>query len=352
MNIKTINRIYIPQLVTSSRYRIFRHVLLILIICFLMMNINTNGGYKYVYGVYIEKIVLFCVLGGTIYANLYLFVPRFLLQNKLGKYTFALVASTLTFLFSLVCFQLVLHQIDWEKDWTWLQTMLDLVGAFITIIIIVACSTACLVFRNWIVDNEKIINLKKATLDIELQQLKNQINPHFLFNMLNNANMLLKKDKKQASEILFKLEELLSYQMNDSVKDEVSLESEINFLSDYLNLEKVRRDCFEYSIQETGNCRQQKVTPLLFIIFVENAVKHNIDNEKPSYVKLSFNCWENLLEFVCENSKPEQEVKAVGVGGLGLKNIRRRLELLYPERHRMEIEDEKLKYTVKLTIVL
>lgn len=160
--------------------------------------------------------------------------------------------------------------------------------------------------------------------------------------MLNNANVLIKKNPEEASRVLFKLEDMLRYQINDSAKEQVLLSSEIHFLNDFLNLEKVRRDKFEYVISKEGDISEVWLPPLLFIPFVENAVKHNVDSENSSYVYLGFKVWDKQLEFQCINSKPKIALRKNEVGGLGLKNIKRRLELLFPGTlHWLEIEEVK-----------
>ena len=189
-------------------------------------------------------------------------------------------------------------------------------------------------------------------LQSELKFLKKQINPHFLFNMLNNANVLIRKNPKEASRVLFRLKDLLRYQINDSTKEKVSLNSEIQFLSDFLNLEKVRRDNFEYLIMKEGKMEQFWLPPLLFIPFVENAVKHNPDTENKSFVYLSFEVTDDRLIFRCQNSKPAIAPERAEVGGLGLKNIKRRLELLFPGNHSLEIQEDEKTYTVNLHLIL
>ena len=175
---------------------------------------------------------------------------------------------------------------------------------------------------------------------------------HFLFNMLNNANVLIRKNPAEASKVLFKLEDLLRYQMNDNFREHVPLRSDIHFLNDYLNLEKVRRDHFDYNITEEGNIDGIQLPALLFIPFVENAVKHNFDSEHPSYVHLFFKVDDNQLEFQCENSKPAVATGKSRVGGIGLTNIRRRLELLYVGRYLLEVSETENKYVVNLKLNL
>jgi len=229
---------------------------------------------------------------------------------------------------------------------------MNLLSSFITLFLLITGSTTFLLLKYWIRNNKRIDELASATLQSELELLKGQINPHFLFNMLNNANVLIWKNKEEASRILYKLEDLLRYQLKDTFKDQVLLSFDIRFLNDYLNLEKIRRDNFEFEIHKEGDIEDVWIPSLLFIIFVENAVKHNPDNIRLSYVKLLFRASGNLLEFNCENSKPTFKTKKKEAGGLGLKNIRRRLALLYPERHTLDIRDEETKYIVNLKLIL
>jgi LytS/YehU family sensor histidine kinase len=216
---------------------------------------------------------------------------------------------------------------------------------------LIIASAAVKLFQQWIADAQLIYDLELAKTNAELEQLKNQINPHFLFNMLNNANVLIEDDPKKASQVLMKLSDLLRYQLYDSSRDKVLLTSEIHFLEDFLNLEKVRRDNFNFLISKEGELSGVQVPPLLFISFVENAVKHNNDSTKLSYVNLFFDVRHTELFFKCINSKPV--VKAVNKsGGLGLDNIKRRLELLFPSLHDLKIEDNPETYCATLTLKL
>lgn len=148
-----------------------------------------------------------------------------------------------------------------------------------------------------------------------------------------------------------KLSDLLRYQLYDSARDKVLLTSDIHFLEDFLNLEKVRRDSFDFLISKEGDLSGVQIPPLLFISFVENAVKHNNDATKPSYVNLYFDVRKDELFFKCINSKPA--LKSIGsTGGLGLANVKRRLELLFPAAYSLTIEDDTEMYSATLTIKL
>jgi LytS/YehU family sensor histidine kinase len=219
------------------------------------------------------------------------------------------------------------------------------------ITVLIIASAAVKLFQQWISDAQLIHDLELAKAGAELEQLKNQINPHFLFNMLNNANVLIEDDPKKASQVLVKLSDLLRYQLYDSSRDKVLLTSDVHFLEDFLNLEKVRRDNFNFLISKEGGLSGVQVPPLLFISFVENAVKHNNDSAKSSYVNLFFDVRRTELVFKCINSKPA--VKAINKpSGLGMANIERRLELLFPSTHDLKIEDNLETYCVTLTLKL
>ena len=223
--------------------------------------------------------------------------------------------------------------------------------AIIVIGMIALGTTSIELFRQWINYDRLISELEKTTMQTELQQLKNQINPHFLFNMLNSANILVKDNPEEASRLLTKLDDMLRYQLNDSTRQEVFLSADIHFLTGFLELEKMRRDNFEYVISKEGDVNNVKVPPLLFIPFGENAVKHNTDSEKLSYIYLRFRVEQGYVKFTCENSKPTIPVKKES-GGLGLANIRRRLELLYGENYSLEIDETETKYCVYLHLKL
>ena len=215
-----------------------------------------------------------------------------------------------------------------------------------------ACPMAVVLFRRWQNGEMRIQQLENATMQSELEQLKKQINPHFLFNMLNNAMVLVKTDSQEASQVLLKLKDLLSYQLADSAVNEALLTNEIQFLNDFLNLEKIRRDRFDFTVTIEGDTDRALIPPLLFIPFVENAVKHNpASNDYQSYVHLEFRLSEGNLHFTCINSKPATPQESdTHSSGLGLTNVRRRLSLLYPEKHQLNIESTPNNFQVDLQI--
>lgn len=330
-----VNENWALQFLVSSRYRIYRHLVLLTFISLVLYNSEPELSEPTLI------LILFLLL---FYTNMYLLVPKFLFRNRYVLYCLSILGIIT------ISTQIILIGYPF-MDSTADENGLNIPLYASLIIILVSASSSIKLFQKWIVDKQLIYELEKSKTFAELEQLKNQINPHFLFNMLNNANVLTKKDPEKASQVLVKLSDLLRYQLYDSARDKVFLTSDIHFLEDFLNLEKVRRDSFDFIISKEGNLSGIQVPPLLFISFVENAVKHNNDSTKSSYVHLFFEVVNNEILFTCINSKPIH--KAVSnSGGLGLVNIKRRLELLFPESHTLEIEESPETYSIKLTIKL
>jgi len=341
---KTMNANWMLQLIISDKYRFQRH-LLVIAFCIVVLYYSPPD-YVEPFETYNRAVIFFQIILSA-YSNVYFFVPKYLFRKKyLGYGIFMLSSMVLSYyIHEVFARSFKPDLLPYEDDNINFFTF-----SFMVMMLIVA-SAAVKLFQQWISDAQLIYDLDLAKTNAELEQLKNQINPHFLFNMLNNANVLIEDDPKKASQVLMKLSDLLRYQLYDSSRDKVLLTSEMHFLEDFLNLEKVRRDNFDFLISKEGELSGVQVPPLLFISFVENAVKHNNDSAKLSYVNLFFDVRHSELFFKCINSKPA--VKAVNKsGGLGLANIKRRLELLFPSSHDLKIEDNSGTYCVTLTLKL
>lgn len=199
-------------------------------------------------------------------------------------------------------------------------------------------------------ENEEKEKLQK---DMELNYLKEQVNPHFLFNSLNSIYALSRQQSSETPDVVMQLSELMRYQLESSKKDNVLLKEELEFIENYLLLEEKRlskRCTIEFSID--GNVLGLKIAPMLLIPFVENAVKHGAQstNEK-SKIDVSVTMKDSTLQFCVVNSKPSM-VSASKRKGLGLENVKRRLNLLYPKSHVLEIDDTRKEYRLNLSIDL
>lgn len=349
------------RLLVSSRLRIFRHLILIIFV----LSVSTSfiwyeheqlpsmTSFEKYGGLFIFA-SLFIILS---YFNIYVLAPRFLLKNKWGLYFCYLLGLVGLMVIMIILFQIIFgngsvpEPLNTHK-YLYLVILINFISGTQVFFLLFAGTSTFVVFKHWIQDMQQSEELKSATLQMELKLLENQINPHFLFNMLNNANIMIKKDADVAIHIIGKLEEMLGYLMNKSVQEKVFLAEEILFLSDYLELEKTRRDYFDYTVSQEGDLNNIQIAPLLFITFVENAVKHNQDSQSVSYVNVSFKVTGNTLVFVCVNSIPQKKPLRRSVGGIGLTNINRRLDLLYNGNYSLEQTKTEVNYTVKLELKL
>jgi len=192
--------------------------------------------------------------------------------------------------------------------------------------------------------------------EAELKLLKSQLNPHFLFNTLNNLYGLsvLKSDKLPS--LMLKLSDLLRYSLYDTKEMYVPLEKEIQYLENYMSLEKIRlEDQTEISFHKTGDLSSQKIAPMLLIVFVENAFKHlGILKNKKSNVLVDLIIEDEKLTFKCINSidktKVQEENLERGKSGIGLQNAKKRLHLLYPNMHELSIKKENENHIVQLIL--
>jgi len=282
---------------------------------------------------------------------MYLLIPKFLFKNKYLQYFYGVCCYIIVGTLTINIIKTNIQHVGGSSILSQYQHIQFIPIIFIMLVFL-AASTAIKLFQQWIKDSQRINDLEKTTMHIELEQLKNQINPHFLFNMLNNASVLAQKNPQKASQLLISLSDLLRYQLYDSTRSRVLLIADIQFITDFLNLEKTRRDNFEFRVHKKGDINGIQIPPLIYTTFVENAVKHNFDSENKSYVHINFELRDNELRFTCVNSKPLKIIIKNGLGGLGLVNVKRRLELLYPHKHLLEIIDDINIFTVHLNIKL
>ncbi|WDF77082.1 histidine kinase [Mucilaginibacter sp. KACC 22773] len=332
-----------------TKSRPFRHLFVLSVIALAFYFSNATPIYEqslvtYYKLAYCSLCLLLC------YINMYVLVPKLLFAGRPTQYRFSFFGMIAIASLAVIISQLILKSLD-QSYYTKTIFVPPIIPNVFIATVFLGTSTAIKLFQQWIRDTKRINELTSAGLRSELEQLKNQINPHFLFNMLNNANVLIQKDPFKASQVIMKLSDLLRYQLYDSARENVLLTSEIQFLNDSLDLEKIRRDDFNYTVSKLGQVSGIQVPPFLFITFVENAIKHSLSSESPSFVDIRFDVEGKQVNFLCVNSCPLKKCFQE-VGGLGLKNIKRRLELLFPNRHELTIIEQESHFTVKLKIQL
>lgn len=216
-----------------------------------------------------------------------------------------------------------------------------------------------LVLRGFIVsygDIQLKEDLNKKNYEMELALVKSQINPHFLFNTINNIDVLIEKDAVKASAYLNKLSDIMRFMLYETKTEKIALAKELTYIQKYIDLQKIRtanEHYVNYSVE--GDAGAVRIEPMLFIPFIENAFKHAIDKKLENAIRIRFVIDGDKIVFFCENNysrvhsdRPHPD--RPDHGGLGNGLIEKRLMLLYPGKHVLEIITENETYKVKLTL--
>jgi sensor histidine kinase YesM len=328
------------------RYRIWWHIIFWLVWYFFYTFTYSFGG--------LEKTQFFqnfCLLpvriAGT-YILIYWIIPKFLFTKK--YLVFLILAVLHAFLFGFFI-SLVLYFITGYKDVASLFFMRPVVLNYQ----IPATAAAIYLFKRMYLIQQHSLNLEKEKLEAELKFLKSQIHPHFLFNTLNNLYALTLKKSDKAPEMVIQLSNLLEYTLYSGKETEVGLNEELKQIRGYIDLEKLRfGDRLKITTDIEGNVDRLMIAPLLLLPFVENSFKHGASTDlKTPFIDINVIVKDNLLRFSIRNSKGNESEKSEGYKeGIGLKNVKRRLELLYPRKHSLEIVEEHDTFSVGLTVEL
>ncbi len=195
--------------------------------------------------------------------------------------------------------------------------------------------------------------LKSANLDTELKFLRSQINPHFLFNALNNIYSLALSNSHQTADYLVKLSDMLRYNIYESAATRVRLSKEVDYIKNFISLQKLKdEDLNNVEVDLRNLDGDLLIEPMLLIPFVENIFKNSKIEDEKGWIKLSLTTGAKSLNFQISNSKPSHNHQKDKVGGVGLENVRRRLNLLYPDRHLLDITEDQDSFNVKLAILI
>ncbi|TKC09464.1 sensor histidine kinase [Pedobacter frigoris] len=203
---------------------------------------------------------------------------------------------------------------------------------------------------------QRLARFKTQKIALESSFLKSQVNPHFLFNTLNNIYALSLKKSNETQIVIERLESLLYYMLYECKADLVPLDNEFTFTNSYIALEKLRHreeEC-KVTVQITGDTTNKKIAPLLLINFLENAFKHGTKSSfGKSWINMDVNIHPRFIHFKLQNSKPFRpsgQAITEYKGGIGLKNVKRRLEILYPGKHQLSINNLKDRFEIDLLI--
>jgi hypothetical protein len=207
---------------------------------------------------------------------------------------------------------------------------------------------------DWFEFESRKKEVENERLTAELNFLKAQINPHFLFNTLNNLYYLAYTKSENTTEVIAKLSQMMRYMIYDSNHPRVLLSKELEYMENYISLERLRLNNqipIKFNIE--GNTENVWIAPLIFITFLENAFKHGVSNNNPNaWVNIDIQIQGKQCIYTVENSRPSSNVNGTEKSGIGLQNVHRRLELSYPHQYQIKIEDKPDLYFVQLQLAL
>lgn len=283
----------------------------------------------------ISIVYAFCHISVS-YFNIYFLMPRFLYRKQYLKYSALLVGNLLFFSGLLALLLYIVFSMVAPQSIPFFFQTTYLVGAtlgstFTTVFIVMVIK---LVKRHLEMEKKATL-LKEEKLATELKFLKSQLNPHFLFNALNSIYFLIKKDPEVAAEALAKFSDILRYQLYDCNENRIPIKQEIEYLENYINIARFSKNRLDLKVDLEHSLNGEQIAPLLLIPFVENAFKH-VSNSKrqDNWLKIELKLHPNhLLDFKVENTcqnETNQDSAWMNDGGIGLPNVKRRLELLYP----------------------
>ncbi len=208
-------------------------------------------------------------------------------------------------------------------------------------------------FIDWFRKKNAVANLKKENAESNLALLSNQINPHFLFNTLHNIDAQIHDQPNKASESLVKLSDIMRYMLGDARADKVALQKEIDYIESYLELEGIRlKNPTFLNYQLTGDAEAKQIAPMVLIPFIENAFKHSVDSDRENGITIRMDIQDSYLHFHCKNDFDPNEAEKDSTPGIGLDTVKKRLDLIYPGKHKLSINPFNAVFEVQLELDL
>jgi sensor histidine kinase YesM len=293
---------------------------------------------------------------GTTYLFNYYLIPKFLFTKKLFFFSlfsiYALIGSF--YLISLIIFPFLVISRNDVNMATLDKSLLDIyfliAGMYTAILVAILIK----LLKYYYERQHLSLQLLEDKTSAELEMLKSQINPHFLFNTLNNIYILALKKSDQTPEVVLKLSDMLDYLLYDCSADKVLLTKEITLIENYNYLQRVRfGHRLDILFTKEGNFSDIKIAPMLLLPFVENSFKHGVGKDrKKSWIKMHLSSNKAQIMFSVKNSKGQEtgSINNDAQGGIGLPNVEKRLNLIYPKMHQLAISDNPTSYDVILKI--
>lgn len=340
---------------TNSRYRIIWHIIFWLaIMIYYTLFFGHQGGY-YWYTLKFVAILLPIAMGTTYLFNYYL-IPNFLFNKKIKTFVLlSFYAFILSFyLISLIIFPLLIiskSEVNFVTlDKSFLDIYFLIVGLYAAILVAILIKLIKFSYER----QHLHLQLLKEKTAAELEALRSQINPHFLFNTLNNIYTLALKKSDQTPDVVLKLSEMLDYMLYECNSNRVLLKKEIKLIENYLYLQQIRYEKrLTINFHVEGESSDHKISPMMLLPFIENSFKHGVGKQRnDAWIKIDLIIRSNTIEFQVRNSKASNlsDEKNKNSGGIGLSNVRKRLGLIYRNNYELDIISKDNEYSVLLKL--
>lgn len=283
-----------------------------------------------------------------VYFTVYVLIPRLLNRNKYFYFALAAFGAIIGFSLISACLQDVYYHSHTGKYFR--SVLFHTVTDMVDMIVMTTVFIAVVIIAERYNKDQKNKRLEREKLETELNFLRAQINPHFLFNALNSIFVLIGMDRKKAEDTLLKFSSLLRYQLYECSDNKVEINKELNFLDNYISLEKIRNnDNLEVVYEFSDKYYSFRIAPFILIPFVENAFKFASANGQKNRIVIRAAITETDFNFFVSNTFNPVEVKS-REGGIGLQNVKRRLELIYPDEHELNITKADGVFTINLKL--
>lgn len=302
------------------------------------------------------------------FLNNYLLVPRYLFTGRVRQYLVLVTVMVamfvagqyLTYESRISAFHEKVEQrmepssqLPAKVKYTFIGIPMPIILNLSLVLMLLGTNTAIIFIFRYVRERQIREALENIRLQDEIRFLKAQINPHFFMNVLNNIHAMIELEPAKAQDMMIELSKLMRYVLYEGDSFKTALADEISFISSYVNMYRRRYPASRVEIvMEAPEIKGKDfiVPPLLFVTFVENAFKHGISFQVKSLVKVSFRWVGDKICFTCMNTLPPVSQKATDVSGIGLDNVKRRLDLLYSDRYELNIERNTEKYNVELIL--
>jgi signal transduction histidine kinase len=284
------------------------------------------------------------------YSNYFYLIPRFLFAKKYINYSFLFFSClAVSYVFAFFNFHITgfaPERLEAANPILRFVLHTGKANAFQMSVVSLVTSLA-LAYSN------RLKQIEQQKLSAQLASLKSQINPHFLFNTLNNIYATALDSSPKSADMVEKLSEMMRYTMKDTQKDFVMLEDEMNYLNNYIALQKIRLDkSVKIEYHNPADFSALQIAPMLLIPFIENAFKHGVNSEQKSHIKINMELQKKELYLYVSNNKVTTQQQTTERSGLGIENTRSRLQLIYPAKHLLTINESDKYFEVSLHINL